>query len=88
MQIGFIELFWRRGCIDPSLPKSPADSEARAIAKNTPCFKHEPSEIELTMKMYGVDISCVPKSQCELAVRGVECLWAVSKIHFRSIDLN
>ena len=33
LQMGLIELLWRRGNVDPSLPKLPADSEARAIAK-------------------------------------------------------
>ena len=84
LQIGLLELLWRRGYIDPLSPKLLIDTEARTIARNIPYFKDEPSEIEFTMKEYGVDIMFTPKAHYELAGRGIEYLWGVSKIRFRS----
>ena len=82
LQIGLLELLWRRGCIDHLSPKLPTDAEARTIARNTPCFKDEPSEIEFTMKEHGVGVIFTPKAHCELAGRGIEYLWGASKIRF------
>ena len=79
-------MVWRRECINPSLPKFPVDSEARAISKNTPFFKHEPFEIELTIKIHGIDAAFTRKAHYELAGRGVESSWGVSKIHFCSMN--
>ena len=33
LQIGLIKLLWRRGHINPSFPKLPADYKARAMTK-------------------------------------------------------
>ena len=81
-QLGLMELLWRRGHVDPNASKLPNDAEARSVAKNIPAFIGEPSEIEMTMKSLGVEVAFAPKGHCEIAGRGIECVWDVSKIIF------
>jgi len=80
-----IELLWRREYIDSELPKNklPNDKATREIAKSIDQFKNEPSELELMMKILGVEVSFTPKAYCEIAGRGVEYLFGMSKLLFR-----
>ena len=45
-------------------------------------FIDKPSEIEGTMKMCDVEIVFTPKAYCELAGRGINYLWGISKMLF------
>ena len=81
--IGLMELLCRRGFIDPSNPNKPSIKELVKLAKDVPDFKNEKSEIELSMDKLNVEIVFTPKAHCELAGRGIEYIWGVSKTSFR-----
>ena len=83
--IGLLELLWRRGYIDPCLSNKnlPNDKACRVIARDVTSFKEELSEIELVMNQLDVEVKFLPKGHYEIARRGVECLWGVSRVMFR-----
>ena len=82
MPIGLMEVLYRRGYIDKNA-KLQTDVEARKIAIATPDFKNEKSEIESAMDTLGIRVVFTPKGHCEIAGRGIEYLWGISKVLFR-----
>jgi len=82
MPIGLMEVLYRRGYIDKNA-KLPTDAEARKIAIAIPDFKNEKSEIESAMDTLGIRVVFTPKGHCEIAGRGIEYLWGISKVLFR-----
>ena len=83
--VGLMELSWRRGCVGPELPAKelPNDEACRLIAKEIPQFKDELYEIKIAMKELDAGAVFTPKGHCELADRGLECSWGVTKMMFR-----
>ena len=82
MQIGLLEVLWRRGYLD--LDKDiPNETEARHIAKDISDFKHEVSEVEFHIEKLGAGAVFTPKGHCEIARHGIEYAWSVVKILFR-----
>ena len=75
-----LKLLWRWGYIDSLSPKLLTDAKARTIARNIPCFKDKPSEIEITITEYGISVIFTLKAYCELAGRSIEYLWGIFKI--------
>ena len=45
-------------------------------------FKNEKCEVETTLNELGVEVRFTPKAHCELAGRGIEYIWGVSKKYF------
>ena len=79
-----LELLWHYRYIDPTLldKELPNDKKCYLIAKDILQFKHEKSEIELTMNKLGVVVDFAPKGHYEITGLGTEYLWGVSKIFF------
>jgi len=87
MPIGLMEVLYRRGYIDKNA-KLPTDAEARKIAIAIPDFKNEKSEIESAMDTLGIRVVFTPKGHCEIAGRGIEYLWGISKVLLDNIPLT
>ena len=83
MTIRLMELLQRRIYIDPKLSKLLNDKTAREIAKGIKQFQDEPSELELTMDILGVEVSFTRKGHYEIARCSVEYLLGMSKLLFR-----
>ena len=61
----------------------PDESEARRIAKDTPEFENELSEIKIKMISVGTEVVLIPKEHCEIEGHVVECTQGVSKVILR-----
>lgn len=82
VQIGLLEVLWRRGHLDPD-KDMPNETEARRVAKDIPDFKHNVFEADFCMEKIGAGAVFTPKGHCEIAGCGVEYVWGAAKILFR-----
>ena len=82
--ISLMQLLLRYGYIDSSLQDRILlnDKYYCKIAKNILQFKDESSEIKLNIIKLSVEVIFIHKAHCEVAGRGIDCLWGVSKILF------
>ena len=82
--IGKVELLWRRGFISPDTVKPPTDSECTKMMSELTDFKEEICQLQYVSELIGVKSILTPICHCEIAGRGVEYAWGVSKMWFRN----
>ena len=81
--IGFVELLWRRGFIDPSSNTIPSMKPCVEMVNKLADFKGEKPWLCHIVEQLGGRVVFTPKSHCEIAGRGIEYIFGVSKIFFR-----
>jgi hypothetical protein len=81
-----IEYLYRRGFIDPSAQKAPSKDECTEILESLTDFKTELTLLQTIGRAIGLEVVMTPICHCEIAGRGVEYGWGVSKLDFRKIN--
>lgn len=83
--ISMIELLFRCGFID-TLKLTLSKPECEKIISKLEDFMGEKCEVEMTMDKLDVFIRFTPKAHCEIAGKGIEYIWGISKIDFRQLN--
>jgi hypothetical protein len=84
--LGMLEYLYRRGFIDPAATKAPSKDECIKILESLTDFKAELTLMQTVGRDIGLQVIMTPICHCELAGRGVEYGWGVSKLVYRKIN--
>ena len=85
-ELGMIEYLYRRGFIDPAAEKAPSKDNCIELLESLTDFKTELTLMQTVGRAIGLEVVMTPICHCELAGRGVEYGWGVSKLDFRKIN--
>lgn len=84
--LGMLEYLYRRCFIDPAATKAPSKDECIKILESLTDFKAELTLMQTVGRDIGLEVVMTPICHCEIAGRGVEYGWGVSKLDFRKIN--
>ena len=86
VELGMIEYLYRRCFVNPAATKPPSKTDCVKILESLTDFKNELTLLQKVGEDIGLDVKMTPICHCEIAGRGVEYSWGVSKLTFRKIN--